>query len=84
MALLATQGLGRFDTRAADLFQRRGVEATDAEYQVIMRQTFDEVFVVAALVCLLSLGLTVFLSRGRAHSVIWTPLAGIAEHHEHG
>jgi MFS family permease len=84
MALLATQGLGRFDTRAADLFQRRGVEATDAEYQVIMRQTFDEVFVVSALVCLLSLGLTVFLSRGRARSVIWTPLAGIAERHEHG
>ena len=73
MALLATQGLGRFDERAADLFSRRGLDASSAEYAVIMRQTFDEVFVVAAVVCLVAAGASLLLAGGRAAAVRWTP-----------
>jgi MFS family permease len=79
MALLATQGLGRFDQRAADLFQRRGLDASEAEYQVLTRQTFDEVFLVAACVCLVAAVLALGLAGGRAHVLIWNPLAGIAQ-----
>lgn len=73
MALLATQGLGRFDRRAADLFSRRGLDASTAEYAEIMRQTFDEVFVVAAIACLAAAVASLLLARGRAAQVRWTP-----------
>ena len=73
MALLASQGLGRFDQRAADLFSRRGLDATATEYGDIMRRTFDEVFVVAAMVCFLAAVASLLLARGRAAEVRWTP-----------
>ncbi len=72
MALLASQGLGRFDRRAADLFSRRGLDASAAEYGAIVRETFDEVFVVAAIVCLLAAFASLLLARGRAAEVRWT------------
>jgi MFS family permease len=77
-ALLATQGLGRFEQRARELLHRRAVDASSAEYEAIMRQTFNEVFFVAALVTLAAIGLTTFLSRGRASGMLWSPLQSLA------
>lgn len=76
-ALLATQGLGRFDERAADLFEQEGVDATTEQYQALMARTFDEIFVVAAIVSLATIGLTFFLASGRARTAVWSPLAGL-------
>jgi MFS family permease len=47
MALLASHGLGRFDDRAADVFEGEG--ALDAaQYRAVVEQTFDETLLVAA------------------------------------
>ncbi|HEY8490822.1 MAG TPA: MFS transporter [Dehalococcoidia bacterium] len=78
-ALLATQGLGRFNQRAAELFQERGFQQTTEEYRAIMHQTFNEVFLTAAVVTLAAMALTAFLSRGRAREVVWAPLGGLAK-----
>jgi MFS family permease len=48
MALLASQGLGRFDRRAADIFE--GGVADPVRYREIIHHTFDETFLVAAIV----------------------------------
>lgn len=74
MALLATRGLGRFDERAAELFAERGIDASAEEYEIIMHQTFQEVFIVAALVTFSAVALSAFLSGARAGAFIWTPL----------
>jgi len=74
-ALLATQGIGRFDQRAAALFQQRGLSATPEEYQAILRATFDEIFLVAALVTMTGAALALLLARGRPRRPNWSPLA---------
>ena len=73
-ALLATQGIGRFDQRAAELFRQRGLSASPEEYQAILRATFDEIFLAAALVTFLGAGLALFLARGRPRQPGWSPV----------
>ena len=64
MALLASQGLGRFDQRAADLFAKNpGVSDPDA-YRIIIHQTFSETFGAAALAMVVAAVLAGFLTRG--------------------
>jgi hypothetical protein len=47
MALLASHGLGRFDERAAEVFEGEG--ALDAaQYRAVVEQTFDETLLMAA------------------------------------
>lgn len=50
MALLASQGLGRFDQRAAELFEATALETDPEQYRAIIHQTFDETFLVAGCV----------------------------------
>jgi MFS family permease len=73
-ALLATQGIGRFDQRAAELFQQRGLSATPEEYQAILRATFDEIFLVAAMVTMAGAALALLLARGRPRRPSWSPV----------
>ena len=81
-ALLATQGLSRFDQRAADLFQEEGVDASTEQYQSLMHATFNEVFVVIAIIALVVSGAAAFLAGGKAREVVWSPVAGIASRDE--
>ncbi len=78
-ALLATQGIGRFDERAAALFRERGLAAGYEEYRAILRATFDEIFLVAAVVLLVGVVLSLFLSGGRPARPHWAPTAALAE-----
>ena len=61
MALLASEGLGRFDRRASDLFAEDLFEISEAELIEVVRHTMTETFFVAGLLmaaaALLSLGL---------------------------
>ena len=82
-ALLATQGLARFDQRAADLFQEEGVDASTEQYQSLMHATFNEVFVVVAIIAFVVAGAAAFLAGGRAREIVWSPMAGIADHDGH-
>ena len=66
MALLASQGLGRFDQRAADLFEQTALEADPEQYRLIIHQTFDETFLVAAIVMAVGALLCLFLGERRA------------------
>jgi MFS family permease len=66
MALLASQGLGRFDERAAELFQETALEGDPEQYRRIIHTTFDETFLVAALVMALGAVLCLFLGNRRA------------------
>jgi MFS family permease len=66
MALLATQGLGRFSQQAAALFAERGLEVTVEEYQAVLRQTFSETFLVAGCAVLVAVVFALFLEPGRA------------------
>lgn len=50
MALLASQGLGRFDQRAAELFAGDPLGLDPAAYRAVIHRTLDETFVVAGLV----------------------------------
>jgi hypothetical protein len=63
MALLASQGLGRFDQRAAKLFAETAFEADPEQYRRIIHQTFDETFFVAAVLMVLAAGLSLLLPR---------------------
>jgi hypothetical protein len=49
MALLASEGLGRFDERAAALFRETVFDVDPAEYLRIIARTFEETFFAAAL-----------------------------------
>jgi MFS family permease len=63
MALLASQGLGRFDQRAADLFAETVFEANPEQYRRIIHQTFDETFFVAAVAMVVGAGLSLLLPQ---------------------
>ena len=71
MALLSTQGLGRFSHEAAQLFAERGLDVTTEEYQAVLHRTFDETFLVAGSVVLLAVALVWFLEPGRARRWRW-------------
>ena len=64
MALLASQGLGRFDQRAAAIFQESAFDADPDQYIGIIHQTFQETFFAAAVVMLLGAFLCLWLRRG--------------------
>jgi MFS family permease len=68
MALLASQGLGRFDERAADLFRETALEGDPEQYRRIIHTTFDETFLAAALAMALGAVLCLFLGGRRARS----------------
>ena len=61
MALLGSEGLGRFDQRAGNLFAQDLFEISEEELIAVVRQTMDETFFVAAILmaaaAILSLGL---------------------------
>ena len=61
MALLASQGLGRFDQRAAALFAETVLEVDPEQYRRIIHQTFDETFIAAAMVMVVAAGLSLLL-----------------------
>jgi hypothetical protein len=61
MALLAAQGLGRFDQRAADLFESDVFSADPERYRQIIHQTFDETFAVAGAVMVVAMALSLLL-----------------------
>ncbi|MGH2599263.1 MAG: MFS transporter, partial [Dehalococcoidia bacterium] len=65
MALLASQGLGRFDERAADLFEATALETDPEQYRAIIHQTFDETFLIAAVAMVLAAALSLLLGRSR-------------------
>lgn len=68
MALLASQGLGRFDQRAADLFSQTALESDPEQYRAIIHETFDETFLVAALLMLLAAAVSLLLGAGGGHA----------------
>lgn len=70
MALLGAQGLGRFNQRAADIFRERGVEGSEDAYIVVMHRTFDETFLVAALLMVAGAILCMLLDRGGDQSLV--------------
>jgi MFS family permease len=65
MALLASQGLGRFDERAAELFQATALETDPEQYRAIIHQTFDETFLVAGCVMVVAALLSLLLGPMR-------------------
>ncbi|MFN8556550.1 MAG: MFS transporter [Dehalococcoidia bacterium] len=70
MALLASQGLGRFNQRAAELFRQSAFG--DAEsYRVIVHRTFDETFLSAAFAMALAAVLALGLGAGRGGRFEW-------------
>ncbi len=70
MALLGSEGLGRFDQRASDLFAERLADVTEAEIISVIHETMTETFfvagalMVAAAVLALGLGSGWFGNRG--------------------
>jgi MFS family permease len=67
MALLASQGLGRFDQRAAELFESGLFEVTEEQYRQVIQRTFDETYFAAGVVMLIAMALALWLpGRGPA------------------
>ena len=79
LALLGTQGLGSFDSRAARLFREQGANLQVSALQHLIRQTFNATFVAAALALALALVVAILLARGRGRGVHWSPLTGMEE-----
>lgn len=50
LSLLASQGLGRFDERAEQIFSEQSVAADSADYRAAAHETFDETLAGAAIV----------------------------------
>jgi MFS family permease len=69
MALLASQGLGRFDERAAELFQATALEADVEQYRTIIHQTFDETFFVAGVVMVVAALISLLLGPIRDRTI---------------
>jgi MFS family permease len=77
LALLATQGLGTFTRRLADIsFDDPNYQA---RFQGIMHRTFDETFLVAAIALGVAFLLSLALQRGRAQEIIVAPYEGLGE-----
>lgn len=79
LALLGTQGLGSFDTRAARLFREQGVNLQASTIQHLMRQTFNATFLAAAAALALALLLAPLLEGRGDRSFRWSPLAGLED-----
>jgi len=65
MALLGSEGLGRFDQRAGSLFAQDLFEITEEQLLDVVRQTMDETFFVAALLMAVAAVLSLGLGGGR-------------------
>lgn len=76
MALLSTQGLGRFSHEAGRLFAAKGFDVTPDEYRAVLHRTFDETFLVAGVVVLTALAFVLFLEPGRARRWNWLRIFG--------
>ncbi|HWO93395.1 MAG TPA: MFS transporter [Dehalococcoidia bacterium] len=76
-ALLATQGLGRFNERASEIFAEQQFEASDEAYQAAIHSTFEETFLVAAIVMAIAAGLGLYLRGGRAQRFRLGSLFGV-------
>ncbi|HTE87167.1 MAG TPA: MFS transporter [Dehalococcoidia bacterium] len=74
LALLGTQGLGSFSTRAARLFREQGTSLDLGAVQQIIRQTFNATILGAIVALLLALALARLLEGGRSRSLRWNPL----------
>jgi MFS family permease len=75
LALLGTQGLGSFSTRAARLFREQGTNLDVAALEQIMRQTFNATFIGAGLALAAAIVLALFLEGGRDRSIRWSAVA---------
>ena len=65
MALLGSEGLGRFDQRAGALFSQSLFEITEEDLIEVVRQTMDETFFVAAVLMAAAAVLSLGLGGGR-------------------
>jgi len=79
LALLGTQGLSSFSTKAARLFREQGPNLDPAAVQHLMRQTFNATLAGAALALAVALLLALWLPRRRTAAWRWTPLVGLEE-----
>jgi hypothetical protein len=79
LALLGTQGLSSFSSKAARLFREQGTNLDVRTLEHLMRQTFDATFVGAGLALALALALTFLLEAGRSASARWSPVTGLEE-----
>jgi MFS transporter, DHA2 family, triacylglyceride efflux pump len=79
LALMATQGLGRFQERASDAFAESGGNPESGLIDDIAAETFQEVWLVTAIVLALSVILTLFLKAVRPERTPWSPMGGMAE-----
>lgn len=79
LALLGTQGLGSFTSRAGQLFREQGTNLQASTIDHLLRQTFNATFVAAALVLFVALLAALLLARGRGRGVHWSPLTGMEE-----
>ncbi|MGE0569605.1 MAG: MFS transporter [Dehalococcoidia bacterium] len=66
LALLASQGLGRFDQRAADLFAADPAGLDPADVRALIHQTLDETFIVAGVVVAIAAAIAALLLPRRA------------------
>ena len=66
LALLASQGLGRFDQRAADLFASDPSGLDPADVRALIHQTLDETFIVAGVVVAIAAAVAALLLPRRA------------------
>jgi MFS family permease len=78
MALLATQGLGRFDRRAADLFAGDPAGATEEQYRAIIERSIDETYFAAAAVMVVATVVAVVFLRDRRSRPTLLRGAGLA------
>ena len=79
LALMATQGLGSFQERASDAFAQSGGQPDEGLIEDLAADTFQDVWFVAGLALVLSLGLALLLKGGRPKSAAWSPMSGMAE-----
>ena len=65
MALLGSQGLGRFGERTGEIFEKGFANATEDNILEALRQTMTEMFFVAALLMVAAAVLSLGLGSGR-------------------
>lgn len=74
LALLGTQGLSSFSSRAAQLFREQGTNLNITVLQHLERQTFDATLLGACIALLVAMLLAFWLEPGRSGSLRWSPL----------
>lgn len=82
LALMATQGLGRFQERASDAFAESGGQPSDDLIENIAADTFQEVWLAAGILLVVSLGFAFLLKKEKPGATTWTPMGGMAEQYD--